>query len=453
MTVLPLQDPRPRTDGRARPGVLALAVLSLPLAALSLPLVVMIPEYYATTLGVNLAVIGSIFTAVRFLDIISDPLLGAAMDGTRTPWGRYRPWLVLGAPALILSVYMLFMARPGVGPIYLLVGLIAVFLAWSILSLAQLALATGLSKGYDDRSRVYAWIQGGFLCGTVAVMTFPILAARLHVAAAPTRLMGWTIIVLTAPATLFALWRAPEAAATGARELFGPREYLTVIRRPAVLRLALVDLLFGLGFGVASAAMVFFFTAVKQLERSSIGLLLIAQMCTAIFAMPLVALLAKRLDKHVALGLSGLLAAVVSLAFLVIPKGNFALSAAAMMVWGVSYAAFTLLPRSMMADAGDELRLRSGVERPGILFALLISSWKLGGALSVGLVFLSLAFIDYKPALLQHNSAAALRGLQLLFAGPSAILFVVGAGLAFTHPLHRLSHQAIRSALPPDVTP
>ena len=448
-----LQGPGARSDGDARAGVFSLALLSVPLAALSLPLVVMIPEYYATTLGVKLAVIGTIFTAVRFLDIVVDPWLGSAMDSTRTRWGRYKPWVIFGAPALMLSVYMLFMARPGVGALYLLTGLVAVFLVWSILSLAQLALAAGLSNGYDGRSKVYAWLQGGFLCGTVAVMAFPILAARLHATAAPTQLMGWVIIVLTAPAAAFAVWRTPQPAAAGVRAAVDRREYLKGIRRPAGLRLAVLDRLFGLGFGVASAAMVFFFTAVKLLERSAIGLLLIAQMSTAILAMPLVALLAKRLDKHVALGWSGILAAIVSVAFLGLPQGNLALAALAMMVWGVSYAAFTLLPRSMMADAGDELQLQSGIERPGILFALLISSWKLGGALSVGLIFLSLGLIGYRPALLQHNSPAALWGLQLLFAGPSALLFLIGAWLSFTHPLNRSRHQTIRLALAPEPGP
>ena len=212
----------------------------------------MIPEHYANALGLNLAVVGAIFTAVRVLDIVIDPVLGAAMDRTRTRWGRYTPWLAFGAPAMMLSVYFLFMAQRGVGPLYLLVGLIAAFLCWSVLSLAQLALAAGIASGYDQRSKVYAWLQGAFMCGTVAVMAFPLLAARLHLAMDPTRLMGWVIIVLTPPAAVFAVSQAPSTLATAAREIFGLRDYLKVIRRPAVLRLAFIDLFFGLGFGIGA---------------------------------------------------------------------------------------------------------------------------------------------------------------------------------------------------------
>lgn len=442
----------PRTlsvPGRpGRSGLFALAALSVPLASLSLPLVVMIPEYYATTLGLQLAVIGTIFTAVRILDIVVDPLLGAAMDRTRSRWGRYKPWLVLGAPALMASVYLLFMARPGVGSAYLLVMLTAVFLCWSIMSLAQLALAAGLTSGYDERSRVYAWLQGGFLLGTVAVMGFPLVMEELQQSTLPpTQLMGWVIIVLMGPAVALAAWRVPEAAAVTQRHIVNLREYLQVIGRPAVLRLAVVDVLFGLGFGTASAVMVFFFTAAKGLDRSSVGIVLIAQMTTAMFTVPLVAALARKWDKHVTLGAAGLLAAVTAGVFLVLPEGNLLLACLAMMVWGLSYAAFTLLPRAMMADAGDELRLQSGSDQTAVLFALLISSWKLGGALSVGISFLALALVGYEPELVGSNSPAAIAGLQLVFAAPSALLFLFGAWLSFTYPLTRARHAVVRAAL------
>ena len=101
----------------------------------------------------------------------------------------------------------------------------------------------------------------------------------------------------------------------------------------------------------------------------------------------------------------------------------------------------------MMADAGDELRLQSGSDQPGVLFALLISSWKMGGALSVGVTFLALALIGYQPALMQHNPASKLMGLQLLFVGPPVLLFLAGAWLSFTYPLTRARHRDIVTAL------
>jgi GPH family glycoside/pentoside/hexuronide:cation symporter len=449
MTAIPTSAGTAGASPRAKwPTLLAMGSVSFPLAALSLPLVVMIPEHYTNALGLNLAVVGSIFTSVRILDIVIDPLLGAAMDRTKTPFGRYKPWLIVGAPLLMAFTYMLFMAKPGVGPTYLAVGLIAAFMIWSIMSLAQLALASGLTKSYDERSGVYSWVQGAFLAGTTAVMAFPLIVAKMHLnGLSPTELMGWLIIVATVPTVLFAVLVVPDKGSGSAHKPIGVKEYLAVITRPAVLRLAAIDLLYGLGFGVAAAALVFFFTAVKEMDRSVVGILLIAQMATAFVTVPLVVAFAKRFDKQTALWAVGVLAALVSVAFLALPKHNLWMAIVLMAIWGVSYAGFTVLPRSMMADAGDELRLKSGSDQTGVLFAVLISSWKLGGALSVGLLFLALAKVGYKPPLMSHNTPSALLGLQLLFAGPSAFLFLLGGWLAYTYPLTRTRHESIRASL------
>ncbi len=434
--------------GRKLPGLLSLSLMGVPLTALSLPLVVMIPEHYATVLGLPLAVIGLIFTSVRIFDIVVDPLLGAAMDRTRSRWGRYRPWLIFGAPALMLAVYLLFMARPGVGPVYLLLTLTASFLGWSILSLAQLALASGLVASYDGRSRVYAWLQFASLLGILTVRGFPILLKKLgDTGMEPTQLMGWIIIVLMAPAVALAAWRVPEAAVVAQRHIVGIREYLAVVGRKAVFRIAAIDLLFGLGFGTASAMLVFFVTAAKGLDRSAVGLVLIAQVITAMITVPAVAWLARKFDKHFVLGIAGLLAAIVSIAFIFTPDHSLPAVALGMMGWGLSFGAFNLLPRAMMADAGDELRLDTGSDQTGVLYALLISSWKLGGALAVGLSFAALALVGYKPALMAANSPQAISGLEMVFAGPSAVLFLIGAWLAFTYPLTREKHAAIRATL------
>jgi GPH family glycoside/pentoside/hexuronide:cation symporter len=429
-------------------GLIALSLMGIPLTALSLPLVVMIPEHYATVLGLPLALIGLIFTGVRIFDIVIDPLLGAAMDRTRSRWGRYRPWLILGAPALMLSVYLLFMAKPGVGPIYLLLTLTAAFLGWSTLSLAQLALASGLAASYDGRSKVYASLQFASLLGILTVMGFPILLKNLgDTGMHPTHVMGWIIILLMAPAVALAAWRVPEATASAQRHIVGIKEYFAVVARKAVFRIAAIDLLFGLGFGTASAMLVFFVTAAKGLDRSAVGVVLIAQVVTAMVTVPIVAWLARKFDKHFVLGVSGLLAAAVSIGFIFIPDQSLAWVSIGMMGWGLSFGAFNLLPRAMMADAGDELRLDSGSDQTGVLYALLISSWKLGGALAVGLSFAALALVGYKPALMAGNTSEAISGLELVFAGPSAALFVIGAWLAFTYPLTREKHAAIRAAL------
>ena len=427
---------------------IAIALASVPMAMMTLPLVVNVPEYFGNALGLNLALVGTIFMAVRIFDTVVDSVLGLAMDSTTTRWGRFRPWLIAGVPIFIAGTAMLFMARPGIGPGHLVAGLVLAYLGWSILSLAQLSLAAGLVRGYAARARIYAWIQTSFLGGICIVMLLPlIIGARANDPAAALSAMGWLIIGATIPIVAFTAAVVPDPTVVQKHQRLGLRGYAALLARPAVARLVVADLLFGLGFGVASAVLVFFFVAVKGFDRSVLGVLLIAQMATGLIAVPLMGALVARIGKHVALGMCGIGALAICPIMFLVPERNLLTAAIVMAVWGIFYGGVTFIPRSMMADAGDELRHAGGSDRTGVLYALLISSWKLGGALSVGLAFIALDLIGYQPKLAGGNSVEALNGLKLLFAGTPAIMGLLGALLCWRYPLTAARCAEIRQAL------
>src|SRR3546814_16002997 len=68
--------------------LVSLAAPALPMAALTLPLIIYLPEFYANALGLDLAVVGLIFTVVRLADLFFDPFVGGLMDRSRTQIGR-----------------------------------------------------------------------------------------------------------------------------------------------------------------------------------------------------------------------------------------------------------------------------------------------------------------------------------------------------------------------------
>ncbi len=64
--------------------------------------------YYTDVLGLPNKVAGTIFMVAMIWDGISDPLVGLLTNKTRTRWGRYRPYLVLGAIPLACSFAFMF---------------------------------------------------------------------------------------------------------------------------------------------------------------------------------------------------------------------------------------------------------------------------------------------------------------------------------------------------------
>jgi len=112
------------TAGRrlSRPALLAFAAPQLAIYALQIALSVHLPRYFATHMGLSLAAVGTAFALVRAIDIPLDPLLGLAMDRTRTRLGRYRVWTLAGAPVLMAALYLLIRPPAPLGQ----AGLVAV---------------------------------------------------------------------------------------------------------------------------------------------------------------------------------------------------------------------------------------------------------------------------------------------------------------------------------------
>src|SRR3546814_14066501 len=79
------------------------------------------------------------------------------MDRSRSRWGQFRPWLIVGAPLVMCGTYMLFMAERGIGPLYLSAGLVLAYVGYSIVILAQMGMGANITPDYRERSRVFAW--------------------------------------------------------------------------------------------------------------------------------------------------------------------------------------------------------------------------------------------------------------------------------------------------------
>ena len=56
---------------------------------------------------------GDMQTVLRVFDALNDPLMGNIIERTRTRWGKYKPWLVIGILSTSAVVYLAFMLLLG----------------------------------------------------------------------------------------------------------------------------------------------------------------------------------------------------------------------------------------------------------------------------------------------------------------------------------------------------
>ena len=440
----------PTTPRRSNAVLAAFSGPCLPLAAFGVALPVTLPEFYATHVGLELGVVAAVFMAVRLIDIVFDPFIGWGMDRTRTRLGRYRPWMAIATPILMLAALMMFvMVQPGAGPVYLFAWLLVLYLGFSIGTLGQLGWAAVLAPQYDQRSRVYGWWQVFNIIGVILILILPTVVIRTGIGdyADGVRIMGWAILIALPVTIGLAMVAVPEPINAGAAPHGGPRAYLELFSRKSVRKLLLADLVLGVAPGITGSLLFFFFGQIKGYDHTEASLFMLLYFVAGLIGAPFWAWLATRIGKDKALAVASSVFAVFYIGATLVPGGNFALTATAMFIAGLPYAAGLFLLRAMMADVGDEVRLETGVDRTGLMFSILSATTKVGHVVAL-IPYLILQGVGFQAiAPVGGNSPASLMTLQILFIALPGLLLASAALVLRNYPLTPERHDQIRLQL------
>jgi len=439
--------PAPSGHSISLPRLVAFALPGLPIGALAAALSVYLPKYYASHLGLSLAAVGIAFMAVRLGDMLFDPFIGVLMDRTRTALGRYRVWLLCGAPLLTLPVYMLFLAPAGVPLVYLIGWLFVYYIGTSVIALSHASWASVIASKYHDRSRVFGAIQIVSTVAATAVLFVPALVGSKN-PATDVQDMGWFIVIITPLGILLASLFTPERIIEQhSTEKATLRDYWEMVSWPEMRRIVAGAFCLTLGPGWMSAMYLFYFQDSRGFDFRTSTYLLALYIAAGVLGAAGLSWLATRLGKHrtLLIASTGYSLGLMILNFL--PKGSLIPAAIIMFSLGFLAAGFVLLGRSMCADAGDAIRLAKGKHQQGLLYAMMTSVEKIASALSIGLTFTILSFVGYNAKEGAHNTPAAIHNLELVYLlGP--IFFVMLGGACYIgYKLDHKRHAEIRAAL------
>ncbi|MDN3715469.1 MFS transporter [Vibrio breoganii] len=114
--------------------------------------------FYTDIFGLSAAAAGTMFLVTRIVDSFSDPLMGAIADRTQSRWGKFRPYLILGALPMA-GAAVLTMSTPDLGEGGKLVWAYGTYtlmmLCYTILSTPYSSLAGVITADTEERNSLF----------------------------------------------------------------------------------------------------------------------------------------------------------------------------------------------------------------------------------------------------------------------------------------------------------
>ncbi len=441
--------PSPKGDRLSSARLIAFSQPGLIVGALAVAISVHLPRYFAAHFGMGLAAVGGIFMLVRVIDCGFDPLIGLVMDRTQTRVGRYRVWLMLGAPVIAAGVFMLFIPQGTVTGRYLFFWLLVYYIGYSLITLSHASWGSVVAGKYNERSRVFGAIQIVSTIGATLILVIPsLMGAAAEKSGANVRGMGWAIVIVVPIAVALAALATPERAVSdSSHERFGLKDYLDMILRPDMLRIIIADFCLTLGPGWMSALYLFYFHDARGFAAPSANLLLLIYIGAGVLGAIVMSRVAMKIGKHRTLQVAAAGYSIGLLSLIFAPKGAFLIAAVPMFILGFLASSFTMLDRAMVADVGDAVRLEQGKQRVSLLYAMITSSQKIATALSIGLSFTVLAAVGFNPKEGAVNTPNAVLGLELVYLITPVVFVMIGAACYFGYKLDHKRHAEIRGQL------
>ena len=389
----------------------AYAAVALPLAAAALPVHVQVPKFYAA-LGMDLAMIGFILLAVRLLDALSDPLLGALADRMPLRYGGRKLMIGGAAPLLAAGLWLLFNPPADARALapWLAATLVLSYLGLSAASIGHFALGSALSRDYAERTRITAARGVAALTGVLFAAAAPELLVQHYGTAAGLSwfALGFTPVLAVAAAITLARGPSPQALLiSGALTFAG---LLQPLRNPRFRRLAAVFLINGVAAAMPATLLLFF--AADVLQRPDLTpLFLVLYFVAGAAGMPLWVRLAAGIGKVRAWLVSMGLAVAAFVWAYGLGSGDAAAFSAVCVLSGLAFGADLALPSSLLADVIDSDEDHNG--RPdGVYFGVWHLLEKLALALAAGIVLPLLQWLGYVPGV----AAAAGSALSVVYA-------------------------------------
>jgi sugar (glycoside-pentoside-hexuronide) transporter len=408
--------------------------------------------FYTDIYGLSPAHMGTMFLMVRFIDAITDPLMGAIVDRTHSKHGRYRPYLLWIAIPFGVACMLTFFT-PDFGAtgkiIYAYASYIFLTLMYTAINVPYCAMANALTNDSQERTSLQSYrfalsTAGGLIVALVALPLVDVIGQgdtqKGYLGAMAIMGLGAIALFFFSFANTRERWMIEE---TDQQSAWADLKLLMKNNQWRILFILNVVLLTGVVLKSAST-MYYVNTVMGRADLATTLMVtgLTANIVGAIFSSPLLGKLDKPKTYRVLIILSGLLSAAL---FLVKPDNILIIFVLVALLGAVQMSSTPIL-WSMMSDVVDYEKTRSHRSLSGMIFSTNLFAIKLGialGGAAVGWILAGSGYIGGAAT----QTPTAITAINLLFTVIPGIIFIALAGIMMFYHLDNQALIQIKSTL------
>ena len=138
--------------------------------------------YFQDILGVSAVAMGVILLVARIFDAFNDPVMGLVVAKTKTRWGKFRPWLLIGTLTNAVILFLMFSAPPSLDAKGLIAYAAVTYILWGVtytmMDIPYWSMIPAFTEGGKERENLTTLARSAAGVGSAIITVVTMIAVQ-----------------------------------------------------------------------------------------------------------------------------------------------------------------------------------------------------------------------------------------------------------------------------------